>query len=86
LKPITQYLGSPGIYANNNIIDSGGAKSEFVNFNPATLTYNLLLKLGADAIGTGTLTGAPTFDILGAERRPSPSTTATTAGAYSYPY
>jgi hypothetical protein len=55
---VIQYLGSPGIYANNNIIDSGGTKSEFVNFNPATLTNNLLLKLGADAIGAGTLTGA----------------------------
>jgi hypothetical protein len=85
-KGVVQYLGSPGIYANNNIIDSGGAKSEFVNFNPATLTYNLLLKTGADAIGTGTLTGAPTVDILDAKRQPSLSTSATTAGAYSYPY
>jgi hypothetical protein len=39
---VAQYLGSPGIYANNNVIDSGGAQSEFVSFNPVTLTYNLL--------------------------------------------
>ena len=49
----TQYLGNPGTYANANIIDSGGAKSEFVNFNPATLTYNVMLKSGAQAIGAG---------------------------------
>ena len=51
---------------NGNIIDSGGAKSEFVNFNPSTLTYNMMLKAGAPAIGAGTATGAPTVDILGA--------------------
>ena len=47
-------FGNPGTYANGNIIDSGGAKSEFVNFNPATLTYNVMLKAGAQAIGAGT--------------------------------
>src|SRR6185437_15367603 len=39
-----QYLGDPGTYAGGNIIDSGGAASEFVNFNPPRLTYNMMLK------------------------------------------
>jgi hypothetical protein len=73
---VIQYLGAPGIYATNNIIDSGGAQSEFVNFNPASLTYTLLLKAGADAIGSRTATGAPAVDILGAART-SPYTTTT---------
>ena len=79
---VMQYLGSPGIQANSNIIDTGGANSEFVNFNPATLTFTLLLKVGADALGSGIAAGAPNVDILGAART-SPYTT---AGAYSYPY
>jgi hypothetical protein len=74
-----QYLSNPGTYANGNIIDAGGAKSEFVNFNPATLTYNVMLKAGAQAIGAGTATGAPT-DILGVKR-----TAPYAVGAYSYP-
>jgi hypothetical protein len=77
---VIQYLGKPGTYANGNIIDAGGAKSEFVNFNPSTLTYILMLKTGAQAIGAGTATGAPTLDILGAKR-----VAPYTAGAYSYP-
>jgi hypothetical protein len=76
-----QYLGDPGPYPNNNIIDPGGAASEFVNFNPARLTYNLMLKSVAQAIGAGTATGAPALDILGAAR-----TAPTTAGAYAFPY
>ncbi len=63
---VAQFSGKPGTYMNGNIIDSGGAKSEFVNFNPSTLTYNMMLKAGAPAIGAGTATGAPTVDILGA--------------------
>jgi parallel beta-helix repeat protein len=77
---VTQRLGNPGAYANGNIIDAGGAKSEFVNFNPSTLTFNVMLKAGAQAIGAGTATGAPTLDILGAKR-----VAPYTAGAYSYP-
>ena len=76
-----QYLGNPGTYGNGNIIDSGGTQSEFVNFNPASLSYTLLLKRGARAIGAGITTGAPTVDILGAAR-----SVPYTAGAYSYPY
>ena len=77
---VPQCLGKPGTYANGNIIDSGGPKSEFVNFNPSTLTYNVMLKSGAQAIGGATATGAPTVDILGVTRK-APYT----AGAYSYP-
>jgi Right handed beta helix region len=76
---VVQYIGKPGTY-NTNIIDTGGAKSEFLNFNPATLTYNVMLKSGAQALGVGA-SGGPTLDILGATRA-----TPTTAGAYSYPY
>jgi hypothetical protein len=74
-----QYLSNPGTYANSNIIDASGAKSEFVNFNPATLTYNVLLKSGAQAIGAGTAAGAA-IDILGIKRA-APYT----VGAYGYP-
>ena len=75
-----QYIGTPGTYANDNILASGGPVSEFANFNPAMLTYNVMLKAGAQAISTGTATGAPTVDILGAARK-APYT----AGAYAYP-
>jgi hypothetical protein len=76
---VVQYLGKPGTYTNGNIIDTGGAKSEFLNFNPSTLTYKVMLKAGAKAIGAGAA-GAPTVDILGVKRA-APYT----AGAYSYP-
>ena len=81
MNGVVQYLGKPGSYANGNIIDSGGSKSEFVDFNPSTLAYNMMLKAGAPAIGAGTATGAPTVDILGA-----PRAAPYTAGAYSYPF
>ena len=77
---VIQYNSKVGTYTNGNIIDAGGAKSEFVNFNPSTLTYNVLLKSGAQAIGAGTAAGAPTVDILGVKR-----TAPYTAGAYAYP-
>jgi hypothetical protein len=77
---VPQYYGQPGIYANGNVIDTGGAKSEFVNFDPATLTFNVMLKAGAQAIGPATAAGAPAVDILGITRSvPAP------VGAYSYP-
>jgi hypothetical protein len=78
---VVQYLGKPGnTYGNHNLIDMGGVKSEFLNFNPATLTYNVMLKSGAPAINAGT-SGAPTVDILGATRK-----TPFAVGAYAYPY
>ena len=72
-------LGNPGTYASGNIIDSGGAKSEFLNFNPSTLTYNVMLRAGAQAIGAGAADGAPTIDILGSVSLPTPR------GPVSYP-
>jgi hypothetical protein len=77
---VVQYVTQPGVYGNGNIVETEGTKGEFVNFNPATLTYTLLLKSGATAIGAG-IAGGPTVDILGVKRA-SPYE----AGAYSYPY
>jgi hypothetical protein len=77
---VTQDIGKQGTYANGNIIDSGGPTSEFVDFDPSRLTYNVMLKYGAPAIAAGTATGAPAVDILGVARAPQH-----TAGAYSYP-
>ena len=65
---------------NGNIIETQGAKGEFVNFNPATLTYTILLKSNAQAIGAG-VAGAPTTDIVGVTRR-----TPYAVGAYAYPF
>jgi hypothetical protein len=79
---VVQYIGKPGTY-NSNIIDAGGAKSEFLNFNPATLTYTVMLKSGAQAISAG-IAGAPTVDILGMARNGNPPYY--TVGAYAYPY
>jgi hypothetical protein len=78
-KGATVSYRSPGTYGNANIIVAGGSASEFVNFDPSTLTYNMMLKKGAPAIGAGAA-GVPTVDILGVTRV-SPYT----AGAYSYP-
>jgi hypothetical protein len=78
---VVQYMSKVGTYTSGNIIDAGGAKSEFLNFNPSTLTYTVLLKSGAQAVGVGTAAGAPTVDIVGVKR-----TAPYTAGAYAYPY
>ena len=77
---VIQYLSQPGTYMNGNIIDTEGTKGEFLNFNPATLTYTVLLKSSAQAIGAG-VAGAPTIDIIGSTR-----TAPYAVGAYSYPY
>jgi parallel beta-helix repeat protein len=53
--------------------------TQFVTWSPSTMSYNLLLKAGAKAIGAGSAAGAQ-IDILGYARR-APYT----AGAYSYP-
>jgi hypothetical protein len=79
---VPQGLSKPGTYANDNIIDSGGPASEFVDFDPSRLTYDVMLKYGAKAIGAATATGAPTVDTLGVTRKTPPYST---AGAYSYP-
>jgi hypothetical protein len=54
--------------------------SQFINWNPATLSFNLMLKSTSVAIGPGTATGVPTVDIFGFTRK-APYT----VGAYSYP-
>ena len=77
---VVQYYSTPGTYGAANIIASGGPESEFVDFAPSTLTYNVKLKSGARAIGAGVATGAPTVDILGTAR-----TVPYSAGAYAYP-
>ena len=59
---VVQFISQTGTYMNGNIIETEGAKGEFVNFNPATLTYTVLLKSSAQAIGAG-VAGAPTTDI-----------------------
>jgi hypothetical protein len=76
---VSQYNSKVGTYTNGNIIDTGGAKAEFVNFNPSTLTYNVLLKSGAQATSAGTAAGAA-IDILGVKRAAPYA-----AGAYAYP-
>jgi hypothetical protein len=76
---VIQYNSTVGAYTNGNIVDAGGAKGEFINFNPSTLTYNVLLKSGAQAIGAGTAAGAA-VDILGVKR-----TAPYAVGAYAYP-
>lgn len=82
LNNIVQFLNNPGTYNNgtsvNNIIDRLGPTEEFVNFSPSTLTYNVTLKPGAQAIFAGS--AGPQTDILG-YRRVAPYT----AGAYAYP-
>ena len=59
----------PGIYRDRNIIDGRGARSMFVDFDPAKLVYDPRLKPGAPAIGAGNPEGAPPVDITGAPRR-----------------
>ena len=77
---VAKFYGSPGTYGNANIIAAGGPAAEFVDFDPSTLTYNVMLKAGAPAIGAGLATGDPAVDILGVTR-----TAPYDAGAYSYP-
>ena len=79
---VGQFFSTPGtIYGNANLIATGGPASEFVNFDPSTLTYNVMLKAGAQAICAGTASGAPTVDILGDAR-----TVPYSAGAYASTY
>jgi Right handed beta helix region len=78
--------GTPlGTDANGNVsfTTPPNLAAQFVAWNPAALSFNVMLKAGSVAIGhgtTGTATGAPTVDILGVTR-----TTPYAVGAYSYP-
>jgi hypothetical protein len=58
----------PGMHGDHNMIDGRGARSMFVNFDPAKLDYDLRLKSGAGAIGAGNSAEAPPVDITGARR------------------
>ena len=58
----------PGEYGGHNVVDRRGAKSEFVNFDPANFAFDLRLKAGATAIGAGSPVEAPAVDITGAAR------------------
>jgi hypothetical protein len=76
-------LGEPaGTDANGNVTvaPSKPYASQFQDWNPAALSFNVMLKLGSVAIGAGTATGAPTVDILGVARAAPYA-----VGAYSYP-
>ena len=57
-----------GEYGGHNVVDRRGAKGEFVNFDPANFVFDLRLKAGATAIGTGSPVDAPAVDITGAAR------------------
>ena len=80
---VSQFNSRSGLYNNgpnvNDIIDRLGPTGEFINFSPSTLTYNVMLKPGAQAFGAGSAVG-PLIDILGYTRAPPYA-----AGAYSYP-
>lgn len=75
-----KWYAAAGAYSNTNTIAAGGPASEFVDFDPSTLTYNVMLKASAPAIGAGTSVGVPNVDILGYSR-----TAPYAAGAYAYP-
>jgi hypothetical protein len=88
-QPFVHWNGTAWTYSYPAGTDANGNKafatavsyaSQFLAWNPAALSFNLMLKAGSVAIGAGTATGAPTVDILGATR-----TAPYTAGAYSYP-
>ena len=86
---VTQFFGAPGSYGSN-IIAAGGPAAEFVDFDPALLTYNLKLKANVPAVTAGTAANAPTVDIIGVPRTSvttttSPPQTGFPVGAYGYP-
>jgi hypothetical protein len=80
---VGRFFGTPGGTYASGVIASGGPVAEFgpTNWNPSTLTFNVELQAGAQAIGAGTATGAPGVDIMGVARNPQQPD----AGAYSYP-
>ena len=58
----------PGMHGDHNLIDGRGAGGMFVSFDPAKLVYDVRLKPGAPAVGTGNSAEAPPVDITGAPR------------------
>jgi hypothetical protein len=75
------YPAGTDAHGNKSFATAVSYASQFQGWNPAALTFNLMLKAGSVAIGAGTATGAPTLDIFSATR-----VAPYTAGAYSYPY
>ncbi len=69
----------PGFHGDHDLIDEQGAETEFMNFDPAKLVYDLRLKPRAQAIGVGSPAEAPKLDIRG-DVRGSP----VDAGAYDH--
>jgi hypothetical protein len=69
----------PGVYGDYNIIDQNGSVGEFTNFDPAQFIFDVHLREGAQAIGTGNSSLAPPLDIAGTTRKPPVD-----AGAYVY--
>jgi Right handed beta helix region len=75
---VAVFYYEPGTYWNENIVATGGTAAEFQNFNPPGY-YDVMLLSTAHAIGVGTASGAPAYDILGVTRADYPPT----AGAYA---
>jgi hypothetical protein len=68
--------GKPGplpVLGPYNIIDTGGAASEFTTWSPSTLTYNLTPLPGSFAVRDGTQVGAPLTNINGVKRALPPA-------------
>ncbi len=89
-EPYFHWSGSTPVYGYPVGTDANGNKAfataqpyaaQFAAWNPAALSYNLMLKAGSVAIGAATATGVPTVDIFGATRMAPLA-----VGAYSYPY
>jgi hypothetical protein len=89
-QPFVHWNGTAWTYAYPAGTDAHGNKafatavslaSQFLVWNPAALSFNLMLKAGSAAIGAATATDAPTLDIFGVTR-----VAPYTAGAYSYPF
>ena len=82
VKRVNLFNGSD---ANGNVATNVGNAAQFLAWNPAALSFNLMLKPASVAIGKGvapsSAPGLPTVDIFGATR-----TAPYAAGAYSYPY
>jgi len=58
----------PGVYGDRNTIDRRDASAMFVDFDPTKYVFDLRLKPGSLAIGTGNPKDAPSVDITGAPR------------------
>jgi hypothetical protein len=89
-QPFVHWNGAAWTYSYPAGTDAKGNKafatavsyaSQFQAWNPAALTFNLMLKAGSVAASAGTASGVPAVDIFSA-----PRAAPYTVGAYSYPY